>query len=536
MPKVICYLIDHCPDLFGESVLTLLGPELEPVRPDSGAEVSDSSCNSLQESSGGSAAGTGSAPQPDSCLTSDVTSSSDRGCKNKTSLSNLSRDSGLTASDTQLYSAGEQEQDALLPSDEEKMFSLPPAASAAFERIKSCSPNSMGSRTPASACASGKPGSGGKQQLGSCNLHLQQHDNNNSNKCVNRVLSTSIPHLNTDELESMLNGTFSYGKSIGVGINGSCQEVVRNRKRHQVLQSSPMTCLSSSSSSQAQVHQADHPQTLLSPSTVVGQTTAQTPTYAGLQHRCCKSPLIALENRLLTPATTASAPLHQHHNRALHRPFSSQHLNCVNRLFSKSVPHLNSIGFRNSVTFSPSPRRATRVNLHAWSYDVTDPRARPNQSLPINSLDHYQPLHSQRDKCMYRCRATPFISCGSSGGSAQSGGGYVRNNAAIVATTSAAVAAGAGTVPIGHSAVTVNGKRVSSLPPSATGNSSSSSSSNGNSTSNSQCSYSPFGAACPPSYQETMDRKKFAARLQSNVSLFRKISFDGVYEQFELRL
>lgn len=38
VPKVICYLIDHCTDLFGENVLTLLGPE--PLHTDSRAGVS----------------------------------------------------------------------------------------------------------------------------------------------------------------------------------------------------------------------------------------------------------------------------------------------------------------------------------------------------------------------------------------------------------------------------------------------------------------------------------------------------------------
>jgi hypothetical protein len=46
VPKLISFLIDHCPDLFGESVLTLLGTELETrPRPDSGTD----SMNSLQD-------------------------------------------------------------------------------------------------------------------------------------------------------------------------------------------------------------------------------------------------------------------------------------------------------------------------------------------------------------------------------------------------------------------------------------------------------------------------------------------------------
>ena len=46
VPKLISFLIDHTPDLFGEQVLTLLGSELETrPRPDSGTD----SMNSLQD-------------------------------------------------------------------------------------------------------------------------------------------------------------------------------------------------------------------------------------------------------------------------------------------------------------------------------------------------------------------------------------------------------------------------------------------------------------------------------------------------------
>lgn len=46
VPKLITFLIDHCPDLFGESILSLLGTELETrPRPDSGTD----SMNSLQD-------------------------------------------------------------------------------------------------------------------------------------------------------------------------------------------------------------------------------------------------------------------------------------------------------------------------------------------------------------------------------------------------------------------------------------------------------------------------------------------------------
>lgn len=471
VPKVISYLIDHCPDLFGESVLTLLGPELEPARPDSGAEVSDSSCNSLSDST--TAVKT---------LTDITSAESDR--KNKTSLSNLSRDSGLTASDTQLYSPADQEDPDSAP-EEEKMFSLPAATSlpaVLFERKKSTS--------PITGLLAGRKNS--HKNLLNNNTTLV---NNNSHKCVNRVLSTSIPHLNTDELESMLNGTFSYGKSVGIGLNGSCQDVVRNRKRHQVLQSTPVP----PHVSPYDGHQQQSPQSL----------TTTTPLRIPVSK--CRSPMASMENRLPSAPSVNNLYNYQHHSHQLQHPNLG-----VNRFFSKSVPHLNLIGFRNSVTFSPSPRRATRVNLHAWSYDVSHAQHRHNQSLP-NHEDHYQSPHMHQqpgsqgegDKCMFRCRATPFISYGSH---------QQRQQQASPLTPCYTPSRG---VTAGHNNVTVNGKRLQTLHPMS---------------SSSKKSLSPFGSVCPPSYQETMDRKKFAARLQSNVSLFRKISFDGVYEQFELRL
>jgi hypothetical protein len=507
VPKVISYLIDHCPDLFGESVLTLLGPELEPVRPDSGAEVSDSSCNSLQEHSSSSSAG-----GAKKCNLNDMTSGGESDRKNKTSLSNLSRDSGLTASDTQLYSPDrDQDQDHdSVPEEEKMVFSLPASASPPITAAATTA--SLTSGSPANAFCyerkkSGSPSSGSSsismsrkknKLLNNNNHHNHNNNNNNSSKCVNRVLSSSIPHLNTDELESMLNGTFSYGKSIGIGINGSCQDVVRNRKRHQVFQSTPVPL--QQLNHQPGYHFDDDAHPLIH----------QTPT----SHRNlkCRS---SIENCPPCPSLSTMNLSHNsyhnhHHNQQQHQlPHHNHHNhlnNCVNRFFSKSVPHLNLIGFRNSVTFSPTPRRATRVNLHGWSYDVSDAQ-RHNQSLPN---DHYQPLGQEpadSNKLMFRCRATPFISYGSQQTSTPSTTGYTRP------------AAGSAGPITGHSSITVNGKRLHSM-----------------SCLPSQCSYSPYGSICPPSYQETMDRKKFVARLQSNVSLFRKISFDGVYEQFELRL
>lgn len=512
MPKVISYLIDHCPDLFGESVLTLLGPELElpPLRPDSGAEVSDSSCNSLPDSTTST---TATAINQQSNLTDISSAESDR--KNKTSLSNLSRDSGLTASDTQLYSPADAEDHDDDGPEEEKMFSLPAATSlpaVLFNKSPLLSRNK-------------------NNKILNNNTSLI---NNNSHKCVNRVLSTSIPHLNTDELESMLNGTFSYGKSVGIGLNGSCQDVVRNRKRHQVLASTPIP-----------------PQVLTYDGNAGsgGRVQHTTPLSSRGTCRSVRSPLVSMENQRLPSAPSVNnlynyqhhthqlQHLHQHHQHHHHHQHHEQQQqplhHTVNRFFSKSVPHLNLIGFRNSVTFSPSPRRATRVNLHAWSYDVSDPAQHSphNQSLPnqeyqsLMSSPAAQQQQQQREKCMFRCRATPFIPYGSQQ-SASLTPCYARTNG-LTSGQSGSSSGG----------VTVNGKRLQAMSHCMSSSPScqqSCSTTSGKKTTST--SLSPFGSVCPPSYQETMDRKKFAARLQSNVSLFRKISFDGVYEQFELRL
>ncbi|XP_022256815.1 uncharacterized protein LOC106471659 [Limulus polyphemus] len=165
VPKIIAYLIDHCPTLFGEDSIHLFDSYLDKdiSRPDSGAEESDSlhsaqgiggyrqdsdSIDSLERDLEGS--------EPSPKLPN----------KNKTSLTNLSRDSGLTLSDTQLYTP-EEEMDSELSNSGE-------------------------------SCRSG----------------------------VNRLLTKSTPHLDSVGLD---NG-HTWGKNVGVSIDGSCNDVMRKRR------------------------------------------------------------------------------------------------------------------------------------------------------------------------------------------------------------------------------------------------------------------------------------------------------------------
>ncbi|XP_076357683.1 uncharacterized protein LOC143250676 isoform X2 [Tachypleus tridentatus] len=165
VPKIIAYLIDHCPSLFGEDSPHLFDSYLDKdiSRPDSGAEESDSlhsaqgiggyrqdsdSIDSLERDLEGS--------EPSPKLPN----------KNKTSLTNLSRDSGLTLSDTQLYTP-EEEMDSELSNSGE-------------------------------SCRSG----------------------------VSRLLTKSTPHLDSVGLD---NG-HTWGKNVGVSIDGSCNDVMRKRR------------------------------------------------------------------------------------------------------------------------------------------------------------------------------------------------------------------------------------------------------------------------------------------------------------------
>ncbi|XP_074596026.1 uncharacterized protein LOC141851212 [Brevipalpus obovatus] len=185
VPKLVAHMIDHCHELFGSAITTLFGPVKDVEKQDSGAEESDS-LNSLQDGGINTNGPVVSNKRDDESIESferimgeETSSSGSRGspCKrlsppseNKMSLSNLSQDSGLTLSDTQLYS----------PDDGD------------FESSDRCSP-AVGPKLP-------------------CHL------------------TKSVPDLETSE--DAINVTFSYGRSVGVSIDGSCHDVVRKRRHH----------------------------------------------------------------------------------------------------------------------------------------------------------------------------------------------------------------------------------------------------------------------------------------------------------------
>ena len=201
VPKLIAYLIDHCPDLLGERTLSLLGNSPVAItdkdlhsRQDSGAEESDS-LNSLPDNGVGSNNSSGGNRCDDSSIDSLERALMDDSARvspnspphssvtfaNKMSLSNLSHDSGLTLSDTQLYT----------PDDEE--------------------------------CDSDQFNSGYSQPRKASPL-------------VYPYLAKSVPHLDQTGLDSSdINVTFSYGRSVGVSIDGSCHDVVMRKRRHQAI-------------------------------------------------------------------------------------------------------------------------------------------------------------------------------------------------------------------------------------------------------------------------------------------------------------
>ncbi|XP_054158189.1 uncharacterized protein LOC128956496 [Oppia nitens] len=258
VPKLIAYLIDHCPDLFGGETLrllggpvaqssspsmsTVIGVDADPNRQDSGAEESDS-LNSLPDSNnsgsgvvvsggGGGGVGTGALSTSSSSSTgsdggnnhhrSDDSSidsleralmdDSTRGSPgvtvegrhtgsgggggggghrltNKMSLSNLSRDSGLTLSDTQLYT-----DDVDIDDDDD---------------------DDMDDHFPSSG---GGPQSSYPYMTKSVPHMLDQ---------------TGLSNNNNNNDPSDINVTFSYGRSVGVSIDGSCHDVVmRKRRQH----------------------------------------------------------------------------------------------------------------------------------------------------------------------------------------------------------------------------------------------------------------------------------------------------------------
>uniref|UniRef100_A0A6A7FQI8 Rho GTPase-activating protein 20 n=1 Tax=Hirondellea gigas TaxID=1518452 RepID=A0A6A7FQI8_9CRUS len=108
-PSVMEFLIERFGEVFGEAMLRLMGepPEHDPARQDSGAEESDSLHSGHSLHSG---------RRDDSSIDSlerDLEGElSPLPRKDKMSLTNLSRDSGLTMSDTQLYTPDEEESES----------------------------------------------------------------------------------------------------------------------------------------------------------------------------------------------------------------------------------------------------------------------------------------------------------------------------------------------------------------------------------------------------------------------------------------
>lgn len=110
-PSVMEFLIDRFGEVFGEAMLRIMGdpPEQDSTRQDSGAEESDSlhsghslhSCNGRRDDS--------SIDSLERDLEGEL---SPLPRKDKMSLTNLSRDSGLTMSDTQLYTPDEEESES----------------------------------------------------------------------------------------------------------------------------------------------------------------------------------------------------------------------------------------------------------------------------------------------------------------------------------------------------------------------------------------------------------------------------------------
>lgn len=102
VPQLVEYLIENSVDIFGKDLLTLFGepPQKDPSIQDSGAEESDSP-HSLQESGSAFRRDDSSIDSLERALMED--SSPKLPNRTKVSLTNLSRDSGLTLSDTQLY-------------------------------------------------------------------------------------------------------------------------------------------------------------------------------------------------------------------------------------------------------------------------------------------------------------------------------------------------------------------------------------------------------------------------------------------------
>ncbi|KAG8197824.1 hypothetical protein JTE90_020102 [Oedothorax gibbosus] len=183
VPKTVAFLIDHCAELFGDQVLQLLGvfPERDTSRQDSGAEESDS-LHSLHDLANQYRRDDSSIDSLDRDFLDEIEPSPKLPCKSKMSLTNLSRDSGLTLSDTQLYTPEEEVESEGSSADSRR---------------------------------------GGHSAV---------------------TLTKSVPHLDTAGIDC---NTASYGKNAGISIDGSCHDVVRKRRMEAHRTKSLAACNSS---------------------------------------------------------------------------------------------------------------------------------------------------------------------------------------------------------------------------------------------------------------------------------------------------
>lgn len=119
VPKLVAYLIENCSDIFGPDCLHLFGemPERDHSRQDSGAEESDS-FHSLQDIGGNYRRDDSSIDSLERDYLDDGEHSPKLPSEAKMSLTNLSRDSGLTLSDTQLYTPEEELESELSPNND----------------------------------------------------------------------------------------------------------------------------------------------------------------------------------------------------------------------------------------------------------------------------------------------------------------------------------------------------------------------------------------------------------------------------------
>lgn len=168
VPKVVAYIIDNCQSLFGKECLSLFwdNSRRESCRQDSGTEEEMDALRDVTRSDFNR--DDSSIDSLDHDLIGECEPSPKPTCKTKVSLTNLSRDSGLTLSDTQLYTAEEE--------------------------------------TEESETSSGS----------------------DSQKHGGLMYTKSVPHLDLLPIEN----ESQLRTSMGVSIDGSCHDVVLRKKKH----------------------------------------------------------------------------------------------------------------------------------------------------------------------------------------------------------------------------------------------------------------------------------------------------------------